>query len=177
MKNTKTRRVALTGMLFALALVLGFFESTFTPLLGLPPGVKIGLANVVVMFALLFLSRKDALLLVVLKAAFAFISRGGMAGLLSLAGGLLSLLVMVLLLLPKHKPSLLVLSVCSSLFHNLGQFVVFRLYMNSGVYAYLPVLFISGIIMGVLTALCLRALLPALKKTGITSKDYPLGKP
>ena len=55
LRNEKTRRVALMGLLFALSVVLSFLEGTLTPLLGLPPGVKLGLANVVVMYALFFL--------------------------------------------------------------------------------------------------------------------------
>lgn len=57
LRNEKTRRVALMGLLFALSVVLSFLEGTLTPLLGLPPGVKLGLANVVVMYALFFLGR------------------------------------------------------------------------------------------------------------------------
>lgn len=52
MRNNKTRQVALSGLLFALAMALSFMESAITPLLGLIPGVKIGLANIVVMYAL-----------------------------------------------------------------------------------------------------------------------------
>ena len=52
------------GLLFALSVVLSFLEGTLTPLLGLPPGVKLGLANVVVMYALFFLGRGSAFTLV-----------------------------------------------------------------------------------------------------------------
>ncbi|MEG2672808.1 MAG: Gx transporter family protein, partial [Ruthenibacterium sp.] len=93
MKQTNTRRTALLGMLFALAMVLSFLEGSLVPLLGLPPGVKLGLANVVVMYALFFLGKADAGMLVVLKSAFSFFTRGASAGALSLAGGVLSLLV------------------------------------------------------------------------------------
>ena len=58
LRNEKTRRVALMGLLFALSVVLSFLEGTLTPLLGLPPGVKLGLANVVVMYALFFLGQR-----------------------------------------------------------------------------------------------------------------------
>ena len=67
LRNEKTRRVALMGLLFALSVVLSFLEGTLTPLLGLPPGVKLGLANVVVMYALFFLGRGSAFTLVLLK--------------------------------------------------------------------------------------------------------------
>ena len=84
LRNEKTRRVALMGLLFALSVVLSFLEGTLTPLLGLPPGVKLGLANVVVMYALFFLGRGSAFTLVLLKSFFVLLTRGAMAGALSL---------------------------------------------------------------------------------------------
>ncbi|MDL2219291.1 Gx transporter family protein [Ruminococcaceae bacterium OttesenSCG-928-O06] len=167
MQNRPARRVALTGMLFALALLFSYLESFLTPLLGLPPGVKIGLANTVVLYALLFLPRRYALLLVLLKAGFAFITRGAVAAALSAAGGLLSLVVMVLLLLPKKKVGLLVLSVAGALFHNMGQLVVVRVLFGHFSLYYAPVLVVSGVVMGCLTGLLLRALLPALQRAGL----------
>ena len=76
LRNEKTRRVALMGLLFALSVVLSFLEGTLTPLLGLPPGVKLGLANVVVMYALFFLGRGSAFTLVLLKSYCVLLTRG-----------------------------------------------------------------------------------------------------
>ena len=67
MRNTKARETAWTGMLFALAIALSYLESLVSPLLGLMPAIKLGLSNVVVMYALLFLRTRTALLLVVLN--------------------------------------------------------------------------------------------------------------
>ena len=61
---------------------------------GLLPGKKLGLANIVVMYALFFMGPKQALVLDLLKALFVFLVSGWTAGFLSLCGGLLSLLVM-----------------------------------------------------------------------------------
>ena len=167
--KTNTRKTALTGMLFALAIAFSMLEAWVTPLLGLPPGVKLGLANIVIMYALLFLSRGHALALTVLKAGFSLLMRGGMAGLLSLAGSLLSLLVMVLLLLPRHKPSLVMLSVAGALSHNAGQLLVVALLLGVPfALGYTAVLLLSGVAMGLLTALLLRALLPALARLGLS---------
>ena len=102
MRNTKARETAWTGMLFALAIALSYLESLVSPLLGLMPAIKLGLSNVVVMYALLFLRTRTALLLVVLKALFAFLTRGATAGFLSLCGGGLSLVVMLVLLHQKN---------------------------------------------------------------------------
>ena len=64
MKNSKAQRVAQTGLLFALAITLSWLESGIAPLLGLMPAMKLGLANMVVMYALLFLPLRAAWALV-----------------------------------------------------------------------------------------------------------------
>ena len=92
----KTRHIALSGLLFALAMALSFIEGSLV-IPGLLPGMKLGLANIVVMYALFFMGVKQALVLDVLKALFVFLVSGFTAGFLSLCGGLLSLLVMAVL--------------------------------------------------------------------------------
>ena len=91
--DSKTHSIALSGLLFALAMALSFVEGTLV-LPGLLPGMKLGLANIVVMYALFFMGPKQALVLDLLKALFVFLVSGWTAGFLSLCGGLLSLLVM-----------------------------------------------------------------------------------
>ena len=63
----KTRHIALSGLLFALAMALSFIEGSLV-IPGLLPGMKLGLANIVVMYALFFMGVKQALVLDVLKA-------------------------------------------------------------------------------------------------------------
>lgn len=94
--DSKTHSIALSGLLFALAMALSFIEGTLV-IPGLLPGMKLGLANIVVMYALFFMGPKQALVLDILKALFVFLVSGWTAGFLSLCGGLLSLLVMWLL--------------------------------------------------------------------------------
>ena len=163
------RRVALLGVLFALAAVLSLFEGALAGAMGLPPGVKPGLANTVVMFALLFLGLPPAACLAVLKALLALLTRGAVAGALSLCGGLFSVGVMWLLR-RFGKPTPFILSASGALAHNAGQLAVFAaLWGTRGARAlvwYAPVLAVSGLVMGALTALALRALVPAMKKTG-----------
>lgn len=167
MHNSKARQVALSGVLFALAMALSFFESALAPLLGLMPGIKIGLANVVVMYALFFMGRRQALLLVVLKAFFVLLTRGAVAGLLSLCGGCFSLLVMVLLGLLPGRPTLFILSVCGAVAHNLGQLAAASAVLSSALaFGYAPVLLVSGLGMGAVTSISLRAILPALQRLG-----------
>ena len=160
MRNKKAHEVALSGLLFALAIVLSMAESAITPLLGLAPGVKIGLANIVVMYAVFFMGARQALLLVVLKALFTLLTRGPVAGLLSLG-------VMWALYHLPHRPTWFILSVCGAVAHNLGQLAGAGVVLSSRLaLGYAPVLLVSGLAMGGVTAASLSALLPALEKMG-----------
>ena len=168
----KTRRIALSGLLFALAMALSFIEGTLT-IPGLLPGMKLGLANIVVMYALFFMGPRQALVLDVLKALFVFLVSGFTAGLLSLCGGLLSLLVMwVLYYLLPVRPTWLILSVCGALAHNIGQRLGAGVSISSSrSFYYAPVMLVLGLVMGALTSITLKALLPALGKMGFSTQE------
>jgi heptaprenyl diphosphate synthase len=153
-------RVALLGLLFALALVLSVLESFF-PLPVPAPGIRLGLANIVVMFALFHLKKRDALALVVLKAVFVAATRGTVAGLLSLSGGLLALGIMtLLLLLMKDKSTYLLISIAGAVFHNLGQITAASIILETALWIYLPVLILAGIVTGFATSILLKMTSP-----------------
>jgi len=168
----KTRHIALSGLLFALAMALSFIEGTLT-IPGLMPGMKLGLANIVVMYALFFMGPKQALVLDVLKALFVFLVSGFTAGFLSLCGGLLSLLVMwVLYYLLPVRPTWFILSVCGALAHNIGQLLGAGVIISSSLsFYYAPVMLVLGLVMGALTSITLKALLPALGKMGFSTQE------
>ena len=163
--DEKSRRLARAGLLFALCCALSLAESALTGWVGLPPGVKPGLANVVVMYALFFLGGRSAAALVLLKAAFGALTRGLSAGLLSLCGGGLSLAVLwALEKAGKGRWSWVALSVCGALAHNLGQLAALAVWMGStAVFYYWPVLLLSGVGCGALSATVLRLAAPALR--------------
>lgn len=162
----KTKLLVLTGLLFAISIVLIAVENSLPPIFPALPGIKLGLSNIMVMYTLFFLNRRQALLLALIKAVFVYATRGTVAGILSLSGGLLSLAVMILLLFVfKDKVSYLLLSIFGAIFHNLGQLTAVSLiYTNLYMLAYLPVLLFAGIIAGIATAALLKLILPALKK-------------
>ncbi len=168
----KTRQIALSGLLFALAMALSFVEGTLV-IPGLLPGMKLGLANIVVMYALFFMGPGQALALDLLKAGFVFLVSGPTAGFLSFCGGMLSLLVMWLLyyVLPL-RPTWFILSVCGALAHNIGQLLGAGLILSSAMSLYYaPVMLVLGLGMGALTSITLRALLPALSRLGLNTKE------
>ena len=171
-RPSKAKQTALSGMLFALAMALSFAEGSLT-IPGLLPGMKLGLANVVVMYALLFMGAGQALILDLLKALFVFLVSGSTAGFLSLCGGMLSLLVMWLLydVLPV-RPTWFILSVSGAFAHNIGQLLGAAAIISSSLsFYYAPVMLVLGLAMGALTALVLRALLPALDKLGYNIRE------
>jgi heptaprenyl diphosphate synthase len=154
-RTDQTRRITLLGLLFALAMVLSVLESLF-PVPVPVPGVRLGLANIVVMFALFYLRRRDALTLVVLKAVFIAATRGVVAGTLSFSGGLCALGVMVLLLTMNDKTTILLISILGAIFHNLGQIAAASAIMETVLWIYLPTLTLSGIVTGFATSVMLK---------------------
>lgn len=159
----KTQLMVLTSMVFATAIVLAIVENTL-PGLPIPvPGVKFGLSNIAVMYALFFIGTKQAYTVALLKAGFVFITRGVVAATLSLAGGILSLTVMIILLfLFKEKITYLMLSIFGAVFHNIGQFIIITvLYTGMNLWAYFPVLLVSGLVAGIVTSTLLRFVMPA----------------
>ena len=156
----------------AVAMCRAFIEGTLV-IPGLLPGMKLGLANIVVMYALFFMGARQALVLDVLKALFVFLVSGFTAGFLSLCGGLLSLAVMwVLYYLLPVRPTWFILSVCGALAHNVGQLLGAGVIISSSLSLYYaPVMLVLGLVMGALTSVTLRALLPALGKMGFNTHE------
>ena len=124
----------------------------------LPFYAKPGLANIVVMFCAFSIGRSHAVSLNVLKSIFVLITRGPVAGLLSLGGGLLS--VVIIILFKKSKMSYSIISVIAACAHNLGQLATAAILLSTlYVLYYLPLLVISSIIMGLLTGTLLKLLM------------------
>lgn len=173
MRRVNIKSLVLTSLLFAVALVLAMLENLLPPVPIPVPGVKFGLANIVVMYALFFLNWKRAAAIVGLKALFVASVRGVVSGLLSLSGGVLSLLVMMALLgIFREKISYLIVSIFGAIFHNIGQFVMISLiYTTLYLWVYLPVLILTGIAAGVLTSTLLRVIMPAFEKAGLMQNN------
>lgn len=166
--NTLTR----LALLFAITIVLMLIEGAIPPIATLPPGVKLGISNIVMMYTLFFLGKKEALILLLLKAFFIFLTRGLFAFFISTSGGILSILVMIFMLgLKKYKISYIIVSVCAAIAHNVGQLLAASVVLaNVAAFYYLPILIISGIIMGAVTGTVLKFTLPAMKRFGLHKK-------
>ena len=166
MAMNKTKKLTTVAMLFALAIVLSFAESMVMPMFALPPGVKLGLGNVVVMYCMVYMGYSSAFQVSLLKGFFSFLTRGFTAGVLSTMGGLFSITIMFILLkLFKDKINYYTLSVFGALFHNFGQLAgISIIFANTAPLAYLPVLTVSAVVMGLVTGATLKVVIPALKR-------------
>lgn len=144
----KTKRLALYGILAALALVLSYIEAMI-PTFFAVPGMKLGLTNLVVLVALYRMGTKPAMVINFARILLTSILFGTVVSLwYSLAGGLLSGIVMILLKnTGKFQP--LTVSVAGGVMHNVGQILVAMVIMQTNAIAwYLLVLWISGIVVG-----------------------------
>lgn len=173
MKATDSRSVvrltALTGILGALMLAFSYTEKMLTSLLPLPPGVKPGLANIIVMFACCTAGFGCAFLLTLIKSAFVLLTSGVTAGIISLSGGLLSVTATAFLIKKAvGRFSFTGISVLGALAHNAGQTLAACAVIGSfGYLYYFPVLVISAVVTGAVTGTILRCVLPPLKKLGL----------
>ena len=145
----ETKRIARLGLLTALALVLSWVESLI-PLSVSVPGVKMGLPNIVVVFALYRLGPREAWLLSLLRVVLVSATFGNAFSFwYSLAGAVLSLLGMTALR-AWGRLSPLGVSVAGGVLHNLGQILVAALVLDSGaVLSWFPLLLLSGTIAGI----------------------------
>lgn len=164
----KAKKITLCGLLTALAVVLSLVERLFPLDAVVPvPGVKLGLANVVTLFALTRVSARDALAVVVCRVAISSLLMGSVtAFLFSLFGGLLALAVMWALLRLEGKfCSLLGVSVAGAAAHNIGQVIAAVIWMQTGaVVAYLPLLLVMSVPLGLVTGLTCAIVLSHMKK-------------
>lgn len=164
-KNSAAQRVAVFGLLGALSCALSFLESLLPPIAGLPPGAKPGLANVAVMAAGGF-GLGGSVLVALIKACFALLTRGATAGWMSLCGGVLSALCAGLLLQWGKNPfGYLGVGILGALSHNLGQLFAAGFLLGTGaIFGYAPLLLFFGLLTGAVTGTVLRVTLPILQK-------------
>ena len=156
------KKTALCGLLIALAFVFSYIEA----LLPIPfpvPGMKLGMANVVVVCAMYMLSEKIAAEVSLVRVILVGFTFGNPTSMLySLAGAVLSLAAMHLL--KKHHYHIITVSIFGGLFHNLGQLLAAVLLLEStAVLFYMPLLSAFGMATGAVLGVLCAAILPRLR--------------
>ena len=165
----KVQKIALLGVLTAATIVIAIAES-FIPSIGIP-GVKLGLANIMILITLYELGILEATGINIARVFVVSLVRGtflSMGFFMSLTGAVFSLAIMILFYLVVRKFSIIGVSVIGSLFHVFGQILVAIFYLGSGyVIYYLPVIAISAIITGVLVGITAKLII----RTGVIRKQ------
>lgn len=159
MKN----RAAYFGVFTALALILSYVETLIPVQFGIP-GIKLGLANLVVVIVLYKTDWKEALLLSVSRVLLAGFIFGSLFSIIySLAGGVLSLLVMAVLVRSERFGTVGV-SMAGGVAHNIGQLATAMIAVSTyQVGYYLPVLLIAGLATGAVIGLTADAVLKRIR--------------
>ena len=170
--NKKTKTIAFIGLCTSLALVFAYLEAIIPPLFPSLPGVKMGLPNIIIIFLLYRFGPKTAITVSLLRIVLVTALFGNaMAMLYSLAGGMLSILIMIVLK-KFNILSTVGVSIAGGVSHNVGQIIVAMFVLETTQLAYyLVVLTFSGIVSGVFIGLAGSVLI---KK--IPEKLYFTGK-
>ena len=161
----RTARVTRLALLTAIALTIFMAEAQIPVAIPIP-GVKLGLANIVTVYAVFVLGPGDALLVLTARVFLGAVFSGQMMTLFySLGGGLLCWAVLTLLRRLFSKGQIWLCSPVSAVFHNLGQLLVAAALMKTwAVLAYLPYLVIAGAASGLFTGLCAQFLIKRLDR-------------
>ena len=149
----KTKKIATYGVMAALAMILSYVEMQLPAFVAIP-GVKMGLTNIVVIVALYKMGNKSAIFINIVRIIAVSLLFGTlMSFAFSFAGGMLSTLVMIFLK-KTDKFSTVGVSVAGGITHNIGQILAAMLLLNTkAIIWYLPVLWLSGILSGLLIGL------------------------
>ena len=156
------------ALLTAASLILFVVEAQIPSLIPVP-GVKLGLANIITLVAMVLLSRREAGLVLLVRILLGAVFAGSPSTLLySAAGGALAYAVMCLLVRRVPEERLWLISILAALAHNAGQLLVCILVTRtSQLIVYAPVLAASGILTGAFTGVAATFLVKALRKINL----------
>ena len=161
----KVQKIALIATLTASAVVIGIIES-FIPSIGIP-GIKLGLANIVILVTLYELGIIEAIFVNALRVVLVSLIRGtimSMGFVMSLTGAIFSLGIMILFYLVIKKFSIIGVSVIGAIFHVIGQILIAMIYLGtSGIVYYLPFIALSAIVTGIIVGIVSQLII----KTGV----------
>ena len=167
----RNKKIANMAMLVVLAMIFSYVESLIPINFGVP-GMNLGIANLVTVTGIYFLALPEILLVVVMRVLLiGFMFGNGMSIIYSLAGGILSVLVMTLLKRAKGFSEVGV-SIAGGIAHNIGQLIVAAIVVeNMKLVYYLPALLIAGTITGCLIGMLSKKMLPVVKTEAVKSLE------
>ncbi|MDR2202212.1 MAG: Gx transporter family protein [Clostridiales bacterium] len=145
-----TKRLTITAFFTAAALILGLIENALPPVFAFAPGVKLGLANVVSLVALIILGAGEAYAVLLIRCLLLSVFSGNISGLMySLPAGFAALTVQTLLyLFVFPRVSLMLISLAAAAVHNAAQLAVASAVVRFNLFAILPLTLTAGVIAG-----------------------------
>ena len=159
------KKIALLGLCTAIAMVLAWVEIQLPPLVASVPGIKLGLSNGVLIFAIYMLGIPTAFVLMILKVVLSGLMFGGVSAMMyAFAGGLVSMIFMALLSRIKGV-HVVVVSMIGGLMHNVGQVGLAMIMLATPkLLYYMAILMAVGLACGALTGVCADSVMKHLKK-------------
>ena len=156
----KTRKLTFMALLTAIALTIFMIEGQIPPLVPIP-GIKLGLANIVTVFAVFALGSKEAAMILFVRIFLGAVFAGNFSTILySGAGGLLAIVTTIGLKQILTVKQLWVAGAIGAIAHSIGQMAMaIAVTLTPGLAAYLPVMIACSIITGIFTGLCAQLLL------------------
>lgn len=158
------KRIAKMSMLVALAIIFSYIEFLIPINLGVP-GIKLGLANLVIVIALYTMNAMDVWLISILRILIlGFMFGSGMSIIYSIAGAVLSLIVMCIIKRIKGF-SIVGVSIAGGVCHNIGQILVAMLVVETiGILYYMPALLVAGVITGAIIGIISKRVVRVVSK-------------
>jgi len=148
------KKLVLNSLLTTISLIIFVLESFIPPLTPIP-GIKIGLANIITLFAIYNISCKDAFTILILRVILSSIFSGQfMSFIYSISGGILCLIFMSISKRFFDSSQMWITSVIGAVFHNLGQIIIAVIVTGTiEIIWYFPFLIVGGLIAGLFTGL------------------------
>ncbi len=161
--NISVKNIVLYAMLISLAVILSYLESLM-PINLMIPGIKLGLANLVIIITIYLLGGRAAIFISIARIILAACTFGNMAAFIfAISGAFLSLFSM-LIAIKANKFSMLGVSIIGGIMHNVGQILMAVLLLeNLLIFSYLPYLMIAGIVSGAIIGILANLVLIRLK--------------
>ncbi len=170
MKKFNSKKIALSGLFLALALIVSLLENLLPPIIPVLPYAKIGFGNIILLMSFLMVGLKEGYIILVLKCLLSAVFIGNMSVLVwSLPSALVAYTVMVIL----HKTrifSTIGLSVAGGLTHNFMQIAVASGVVGMSVFAYLPYMMLAGGLAGLVTGIVCHFLVVRFKDSYALTK-------
>ncbi len=167
-KTASTKKLAIIAMLVAQAAVLHYLESLFPNPVPIP-GVKLGLANIITLVALVVFDFRTAMEITVMRTILGSLLAGtlfGMGFFMSFAGAVTAAVVMALVLRVLKKFGMVGISILGAIAHNIGQLIMATFVLHfAGIFLYLPAMLAFSIPTGLLTGLLINEVVKYIKVT------------